>query len=192
MILILDNYDSFTWNIHHYTAQLTSDSVYVKRNDEIDIESAGKYKAIIFSPGPGIPSEAGNMMDIIYRYCKSIPMLGICLGHQALAEAYGAKIINLNKVLHGIQQTITITDMNDRLFKNIPSQIKTGHYHSWVVSRENLPSDLIVTATDVNGTIMALSHIHDPVSGLQFHPESVMTDHGLEIIANWLRYYNLK
>jgi anthranilate synthase component 2 len=188
MILLLDNYDSFTWNLYHYLDQLAVEPVEVIRNDRMHAADAGKFSGIVFSPGPGLPSEAGVMPQIISLYQKTIPMLGICLGHQALAEAHGARLENLDEVQHGVQREIGVSSPDDRRFKGIPGLFKAGLYHSWVVSRSGLPDDLIITATDHAGRIMALSHKTYPFSGVQFHPESVMTLHGKALIRNWLEY----
>jgi len=188
MILLLDNYDSFTWNLHHYLTQLTSEQVHVRRNDEITLEEIQQYQSIILSPGPGLPSQAGIMPLLIKQYCSEIPILGICLGHQAIGEAFDAHLENLDKVLHGVQREVIITDKEDRLFVNLDPKMMTGHYHSWVISRENFPADFNITARDSNGIIMAISHKHYPLSGVQFHPESVMTPMGLRIIENWQNF----
>lgn len=188
MILLLDNYDSFTWNLYHYLDQLASEPVEVIRNDRMSAADAEKFSSIVFSPGPGLPAEAGAMPHIISRYHKTIPMLGICLGHQALAEAIGARLENLDEVQHGMQREINVSVPDDRMFKGIPIQFTAGLYHSWVVSLSDMPDDLIITATDQAGRIMALSHKIYPFSGIQFHPESVMTGYGKSMIRNWLEF----
>ncbi len=188
MILLLDNYDSFTWNLHHYVVQLTDEEVVVKRNDAICVEDAETFKSIIYSPGPGLPEAAGVMPGIIKKYGHDIPMLGICLGHQALGECFGAKLKQLPQVLHGVQREITISDGDDRLFTGMPAKLLSGHYHSWVLSNNPWPEELRITATGPEGSVMALSHRHYPLSGVQFHPESVMTPEGIRIIDNWLRF----
>jgi anthranilate synthase component 2 len=188
MILLLDNYDSFTWNLHHYVTQLSDEQVMVKRNNEITISEVAAYSSIILSPGPGLPDNAGIMPELIQKYGPTIPILGICLGHQAIGEAYGAKLINLEVVLHGVQRDVNIIAPNDRVLKGLPNKIRTGHYHSWVISESEMPGDLQVTARDSYGTVMAISHKEFPVSGVQFHPESVLTDHGMKIIKNWLNF----
>jgi anthranilate synthase component 2 len=188
MILLLDNFDSFTWNIFHYAEMFSKDEIEIRRNNEISIEEIGKYKSIILSPGPGLPKEAGIMPELLRVYSKKLPILGICLGHQAIAESFGASLKNLDKVWHGVQKQLLVTDPNDRLFKDIPQSFSSGHYHSWVIQKETLPSEFNITATDEDGTIMAISHQHLPLSGVQFHPESIMTSHGLQIIKNWLTW----
>lgn len=187
MILLLDNYDSFTWNLYHYITQLTDVQVVVKRNDEITVEEALQFDAIMLSPGPGLPEEAGIMNDLIAAAVNTKPILGICLGHQALGIHFGGKLKQLPEVWHGVQKEIRITDAVCPLFKSLESTFESGHYHSWVVDREDFPSCLKITATDFENTVMALSHQSLPVHGVQFHPESVMTTQGLKIIENWLR-----
>jgi len=188
MILLLDNYDSFTWNLHHYMEQLSNEKVIVKRNDEIQLSDVAAFKGIVLSPGPGLPVDAGIMPDIIRTYGSEIPILGICLGHQAIGEAYGAKLRNLEVVLHGVQREVVIEQADDRILRGINEKFNSGHYHSWVISDDNFPDELQVTARDGDGVIMAVSHKKFPVSGVQFHPESVMTDSGMKIIENWLQF----
>ncbi len=188
MILLLDNYDSFTWNLYHYLEQLSSEEVIVKRNDEITVSDASSYSGILLSPGPGLPSEAGIMPELIRTCGESIPILGICLGHQAIGEAYGGQLQNLDKVLHGVQREVIVERPVDRLFADIPDRFFTGHYHSWVISQNNMPSVLSVTARDSEGVIMAVSHRNHPVSGVQFHPESILTENGMKILENWLYF----
>lgn len=188
MILLLDNYDSFTWNLYHYLDQLSDDPVEVIRNDRMRASDAETFSCIVFSPGPGLPSEAGVMPGIISAYHKTIPMLGICLGHQALAESAGARLENLDEVQHGLQREISVCAPDDRMFSGIPGKFEAGLYHSWIVSRSGLPDDLLITATDPAGRIMALSHKKFPYSGVQFHPESVMTGCGKSLIRNWLEF----
>ncbi len=188
MILLLDNFDSFTWNIFHYAEMFSKDEIEIRRNNEITIDEIGKYKSIILSPGPGLPKDAGIMPELLRVYSHTIPILGICLGHQAIAEAFGASLTNLDNVWHGVQKKLVVTDTNDRLFKGLPQSLQTGHYHSWVIQKETLPSQFNITATDADGTIMAISHQQFPLSGVQFHPESILTNHGLQIIKNWLMF----
>lgn len=188
MILLLDNYDSFTWNLHHYLVQLTDEEIVVKRNDEITIEAVAAYTSIVLSPGPGLPAEAGIMPQLISKYHQVKPILGICLGLQAIAESFGGKLTNLDSVLHGVEREVEVIKSDDRLFIDVPDKITTGHYHSWIVSPQGLPHDLEVTAKDNNGNIMACSHLIFPCSGVQFHPESVMTEYGMKILENWLHY----
>ncbi len=183
-ILILDNYDSFTYNLYHY-ARLFCANVTVKRNDEISLEDVDEYSHIILSPGPGLPNNAGILMDVLKHYAHRKPILGICLGMQAMALHFGGSLYNQKKVKHGIQEVIDV-DLNFTLFKNLPTKVKVGLYHSWAVSEEDLPKDLQVTARSAHGVIMGLQHNSIPICGVQFHPESILTDFGKEMIGNWL------
>jgi anthranilate synthase component 2 len=192
MILLLDNYDSFTWNLYHYITQLTDVPVVVKRNDEITVEEALQFDAIMLSPGPGLPEEAGIMNELIAAAINTKPILGICLGHQALGMHFGGKLKQLPEVWHGVQKEIRIIDAVCPLFYGLENTFETGHYHSWVVDREDFPASLKITATDNENTVLALSHHTLPVHGVQFHPESVMTTQGLKIIENWLRSIGYK
>jgi len=185
-ILVIDNYDSFTYNLVHYLEKLTGICPSVFRNDEISLDEVDKFDNILISPGPGIPVEAGICLDVIRRYAPSKSILGICLGHQAICEAFEGKLLNLSTVYHGISSPVKIKVPEDPLFKNIPPIIMAGRYHSWVVSRENLPDCFKVTCEDDNGIIMGISHRKYDVKGLQFHPESVLTEYGPEIIRNWI------
>lgn len=189
-ILILDNYDSFTYNLYQYVKELTDATIEVHRNDQITIDSVAAYDGIILSPGPGLPKEAGIMPELIKRYAPSKPILGVCLGHQAIAEAFGATLYNLPKVYHGVATTIQVTDFTEPMFKNIPHQLEVGRYHSWAVATEGgLPTCLRVTAVAADGAIMALSHNQYFVKGLQFHPESVMTPYGKQMLSNFLQHF---
>ncbi len=187
-VLIIDNYDSFTYNLFHYIQKYPGVNVDVFRNDKIQLEEINKYDKIVLSPGPGIPDEAGISKKMIKEYapCKSI--LGVCLGHQAIAEVFGGTLHNMERVYHGVASNIIIKDREDPLFKGLPESIEGGRYHSWLVQQENLPNELIVTATNEQNEIMALRHQSYNVKGLQFHPESVLTDTGETIINNWLKY----
>lgn len=184
-ILLIDNYDSFTYNLLQIMNELADVEVCVRRNDELRLEEIGAYDALLLSPGPGIPDEAGRMMEIIQQYAFTKPILGVCLGHQALAEAFGAKLENLKHVFHGVQSTLTDIDSTDELLNNLPAIPVVGRYHSWVVSDEKLPACLRVTARSPEGHIMALRHATLPIHGLQFHPESVLTPCGKDILRNW-------
>lgn len=188
MILLLDNYDSFTWNLFHYLDQFANEPVVIKRNDEISIGEADAYSSFVLSPGPGIPSESGILNPLIAAYFGTKPILGICLGMQAIAETLGGKIFNMNSPLHGVERTIHVCDQTDAIFEGIPDSFTSGHYHSWGVSESELPEDLLVTARDQDGNVMAIRHARYRINGLQFHPESVMTTHGLSMISNWLKY----
>jgi anthranilate synthase component II len=185
-ILVIDNYDSFTYNLVYYIEKLTGICPAVFRNDEISLDSVGDYEKILLSPGPGVPYDAGICIDLINRYAPTKSILGICLGHQAIGEAFGAKILNLSSVFHGVATPILITDVNEPLFLDIPSSITGGRYHSWVVSEIDLPDCLKITCEDEAGIIMGISHKTFDVRGLQFHPESVLTEHGMDIIRNWI------
>ena len=184
-ILVIDNYDSFTYNLVHLLQELDQEYVVV-RNDKFDLSDVEQYDKILLSPGPGIPEEAGLLMDVIRTYAPTKSILGICLGQQAIAEVFGGKLFNLPKPLHGVSSQIIVTDDNEKLFKNYPKDSKIGRYHSWAVDKNSLPVSLKVTAVDENGIIMALSHTEFDVRGVQFHPESVLTDNGKLLIANWL------
>lgn len=185
-IIVIDNYDSFTYNLVQIVEKLTGARPDVHRNDEITVEAAGRYDKILISPGPGIPSEAGICIDLIRTYAASKSILGICLGHQAICEAFGGRILNLTTVYHGIASPVRIKAPDDPLLKNIPGIIMAGRYHSWVVSKKHLPECFTVTCEDENGIIMGITHRDFDVRGLQFHPESVLTEKGPEIIKNWL------
>lgn len=185
-LLIFDNYDSFTYNIAHAVRQLGVEPDVI-RNDKITLDEVGNYDKIIISPGPGIPSEAGILPQLLERYGSEKPILGVCLGHQAIGERFGAKLRNLSTVYHGVQSTVRLT-ADDYIFAGIPSEFEVGRYHSWVVDRDSLPSELEVTAVSPDGEIMAMRHRNLDVRGVQFHPESVLTPYGLEIIDNWLRH----
>lgn len=184
-ILILDNYDSFTFNLVHYVEQFCDDVV-VKRNDEISLDEIAVFNAIILSPGPGLPKDAGIMPELIKRYSSTKKILGVCLGHQAIGQAFDAKLKNLNQVHHGVAIPVTITDESDPLFKEVPVRIETGRYHSWVIDNDTISSEISVTALDDDGEIMAIRHKTFDVCGVQFHPESLLTPNGLQIIKNWV------
>jgi anthranilate synthase component 2 len=184
-ILLFDNYDSFTYNLVHVVKELGYRDIEVHRNDRIALDAVDRFDKIILSPGPGIPSEAGLLLPLIRRFAASKSMLGVCLGHQAIAEAFGGELINLANVYHGVATPIRITG-RDRLFTGLPEEVEAGRYHSWIVSRANFPSALEITAEDSEGRIMALKHKTFDVHGVQFHPESVLTPRGKEIISNFL------
>ncbi|MGJ8684987.1 MAG: anthranilate synthase component II [Nonlabens sp.] len=182
-ILIIDNYDSFTFNLVHYLEDLNV-RVTVIRNDKITPQECEKYDAVVLSPGPGIPSEAGNLIPIIDYMKDKKPLLGICLGHQAITEVFGGKIINLEKVYHGI--STQMTHNGNTIFKDIDSNFEAGRYHSWAAENSSFPDSLEITATDENGQIMALKHKTLPLYGLQFHPESIMTPQGKTMLKNFI------
>ncbi|MBN1597197.1 MAG: aminodeoxychorismate/anthranilate synthase component II [Bacteroidales bacterium] len=186
-ILVIDNYDSFTYNLVHYVKNLTEDTVDVYRNDQIDIEKINEYDKILLSPGPGIPIEAGICLDLIKKYYMIKSILGVCLGHQAIGEAFGGSLINLDKVYHGVSTPVDILTPEDRLYEGIPGRFMVGRYHSWVVSRNDLPDCFKINSLDEHGMIMGISHKEYDVKGVQYHPESVLTEHGLKIVENWLK-----
>ncbi len=182
--VIIDNYDSFTYNLSHLLKELGA-SVTVVRNDKFRIEDLEQFDRIVLSPGPGIPSEAGLMPQVIKSYAGRKPILGICLGHQAIGEAFGARLLNIGNVVHGVATPAHIT-VQDYLFKGLPKDIEVGRYHSWVVDDKELPQCLEVTSRSDDGYIMSLRHREYDVRGIQFHPESVLTPQGKTIINNWL------
>ena len=184
-ILVIDNYDSFTYNLVHIIRELGF-GMDIFRNDKIDVDRVKAYDKILLSPGPGIPDEAGIMKQVIREFSASKSILGVCLGHQGIAEVFGAKLFNIPKVLHGVTSEIRVTRRDDHLFSGVPEKFRGTHYHSWAVVPESINGDLEVTATNDENLIMALSHRKFDVKGVQFHPESVMTEHGSRIISNWL------
>lgn len=184
-ILVFDNYDSFTYNLVHAIKKLGYLQVDVYRNDEIALDKVDEYDKILLSPGPGVPSEAGELLPLIKRFAATKSILGVCLGHQAIGEAFGGTLLNLDNVHHGISSQIKVMEP-DVLFKNIPDKFEGGRYHSWVVAQENFPTSLKVIAVDANGEIMALRHQTYDVCGVQFHPESVLTPMGETLLLNWL------
>lgn len=184
-ILVLDNYDSFTYNLVYILREL-HDQVDVYRNDKISLEEVGEYDKILLSPGPGLPSEAGIMLDLVRYYAASKSILGICLGHQGIGEVFGGQLENMSEVLHGVSGRNIVTDPNERLFKGLPSEFKVGRYHSWTVIPETVPDTMTITAVDEKGRVMGLAHKQYDVRGLQFHPESVLTEYGKEMMQNWL------
>ena len=183
-VLVLDNYDSFTYNLVHFLENASDNArVEVFRNDKISLDEVGKFDKIVLSPGPGLPSEAGIMLDLIKAYSSTKPILGICLGHQAIAEVFGGTLINLENVVHGIATPIHIVE-SDYLFQDLPTSFSVGRYHSWVV--QALASECIPLALDNANHIMAFRHANYDVRGVQFHPESILTENGLKIISNWI------
>ncbi|HEU4716618.1 MAG TPA: aminodeoxychorismate/anthranilate synthase component II [Bacteroidia bacterium] len=186
-VLVFDNYDSFTFNLVHLVEKITGEKPDVFRNDELEIAAAEKYDKIILSPGPGIPAEAGLLLPLIKTYAPTKSMFGVCLGQQAIAEAFGAQLYNLENVFHGVATTIVTEKDPGFLFRNIPQRFQAGRYHSWVVNEKTLPAELVVTARDEEGRIMALQHRLFNVAGVQFHPESIMTEFGEELMKNFLQ-----
>ncbi|HEV3222431.1 MAG TPA: aminodeoxychorismate/anthranilate synthase component II [Puia sp.] len=193
-ILVFDNYDSFTYNLVHLVEKIIGEKVDVFRNDQIPLEKVQIYDKIVLSPGPGLPSEAGMLLPLIEQYAASKSILGVCLGHQAIGEVFGGRLINLTKVYHGVASHVNIIPQNPRnvsvnadLFSGIPDGFMAGRYHSWVIDPNGFPESLEITATDANGHIMALRHKNYDILGVQFHPESVLTPFGEQIMRNWLK-----
>lgn len=185
-ILIIDNYDSFTYNLVHLVNELGLECE-VWRNDKFELANVEQFDKIILSPGPGVPEEAGLLLDVIKTYAPTKSIFGVCLGQQAIAEAFGGSLFNLSRPMHGIATPIKVTDSGEQLFKDLPAVFNVGRYHSWVVAKDGLPDSLQITAIDEqDGSIMALSHKTLDVRGVQFHPESVLTEHGKEMMANWI------
>jgi len=189
-ILVFDNYDSFTYNLVHLVEKITRVKVEVWRNDQIPLEKVKDFDKIILSPGPGIPVEAGLLLPLIKEYASTKSILGVCLGHQAIGEAFGGTLVNLTEVYHGVATPIEVKSENSKvkspLFSGLPERFDVGRYHSWVVSDQNFPEELEITAVDDNGYIMGLQHKTYDVQGVQFHPESVLTPDGEKILRNWL------
>lgn len=194
-ILVFDNYDSFTYNLVHLVEKITHGKVDVYRNDELPMEKAKEYDKIILSPGPGIPSEAGMLLPLIREYASTKSILGVCLGHQAIGEAFGGSLTNLSTVYHGVATPIQLIKGNSPLtthpsrnsvFAGLSDEIIVGRYHSWVINEKNFPAELEITARDANNYIMALQHKTFDIQGVQFHPESVLTPDGEKMMRNWL------
>jgi anthranilate synthase component 2 len=183
-ILVIDNYDSFTYNLVHYLEDLNCD-VTVLRNDKLTLEDVEPFDKIVLSPGPGIPDEAGLLKPIIKKYAATKSILGVCLGQQAIGEVFGGSLINLDEVYHGVATNVTICVEDESLFKGLDKNIEVGRYHSWVVN-PNLPDCLEATSFDKNGQIMSLRHREYDVKGVQYHPESVLTPNGKQILENWI------
>lgn len=193
-LLVFDNYDSFTYNLVHLVEHILGSKVDVVRNDQITLEAVAQYDKIILSPGPGIPEEAGLLLPLIKQYAPEKSILGVCLGHQAIAQAFGGSLLNLQSVFHGVATPVQVLPEaangsagTANLFAGLPVTIEAGRYHSWVVSEQQLPNCLTVTAIDETGYIMALRHNQYDVQGVQFHPESVLTPCGDVLLRNWLQ-----
>jgi anthranilate synthase component 2 len=186
-ILVFDNYDAFTYNLVHLVEKILHQKIDVFRNDQIALGKVKAYDKIILSPGPGVPQEAGLLLPLIKEYAATKSILGVCLGHQAIGEAFGGKLINLSKVYHGVATDCQLSTVNCQLFGGLPQKFSVGRYHSWIVGDENFPAELEVTAWDDNNYIMALQHKKYDVQGVQFHPESVLTPDGEKIMRNWLK-----
>ena len=185
-ILILDNYDSFTYNLVHMVEDITNKMPDVYRNDEISIEEVGEYDLIMLSPGPGIPDEAGILKEVIKTYAGIKPIFGVCLGLQAITEVFGGKIINLDDVFHGVATEMKITDTNATIFKDVPETFMAARYHSWAATDEGFPEEIQVTARDEDGLIQAIEHKIFPISAVQFHPESILTEVGEQLVTNFI------
>jgi len=191
-LLVFDNYDSFTYNLVHLVEKILGVKVTVFRNDQIDLDAVNEYDKIILSPGPGIPSEAGLLLPLIKAYAPKKSILGVCLGHQAIGESFGGKLINLSTVYHGLATPIQLVPTSSKqeandIFQGFENELIVGRYHSWVISDEGFPDELEITARDHNNYIMALRHKTYDVQGVQFHPESVLTPEGEKILRNWLK-----
>lgn len=184
-VLVIDNYDSFVYNLVHYLEEFDVE-VSVKRNDQFHLDEVANYDKILLSPGPGIPDEAGQLKEVIRKYAGAKPILGVCLGQQAIGEVFGGSIANLAQVFHGVATKATILVDDEPLFKGLDSEIEVGRYHSWVVERSNFPDVLEITSEDENGQIMSLRHREFDIRAVQFHPESVLTPMGKNIIKNWI------
>jgi anthranilate synthase component 2 len=185
-ILVLDNYDSFTYNLVHLVEKISDATIEVRLNDALQLEEVQAFDKIILSPGPGVPREAGVLLPLIEAYASQKSILGVCLGHQAIGEAFGGRLVNLSSVYHGVATPIRVLNPENLLFKGIEAEPPVGRYHSWVISEEDFPASLEVTAVDENGFVMALQHRQYDIQGVQFHPESILTPSGEKMIANWL------
>ena len=185
-ILVIDNYDSFTYNLVHIIRELGyEDSMKVVLNDAFDIEEVAEFEKVLLSPGPGVPKDAGLMGAVIDKYAPTKNILGVCLGHQGIGEAFGSKLLNLPQVFHGMVTPLEVIE-EDEIFKGLPKNFNVCRYHSWVIDKEFLGTDLIVTSVAENGNIMSLKHKEYNVRGVQFHPESIMTEHGKQLMKNWI------
>lgn len=184
-ILVFDNYDSFTYNLVHLLEKVSDAEIEVHRNDKILLNDISRFQKILLSPGPGLPNESGILCDVVRKYASSKSILGVCLGLQAIGEVFGSNLVNLNKVFHGVASPIKIVG-EDKIFSNLPKVFKVGRYHSWVIDKNNFPAELVVTAIDGSGDIMAIKHKTLDVRGVQFHPESILSEYGEQLIANWI------
>jgi anthranilate synthase component 2 len=185
-ILVIDNYDSFTYNLVQMFERFEGATVVVKRNDQVSLQEVNEASRLVLSPGPGIPSEAGRMPEIVKEFAPSKKILGVCLGHQCIGEIFGGTLRNIDTPVHGKATPITVTVEDESLFSGLPKELSVGRYHSWVVDREGFPADLEITAVDASGQVMALRHKRYDVRGVQFHPESILTDYGYEMLKNWM------
>jgi anthranilate synthase component 2 len=185
-VLVLDNYDSFTYNLVHYVKEHPNFEVDVFRNDKISLKDVAKYDTIILSPGPGLPEDAGILKVLIKQYAPTKKILGVCLGMQAIGEVFGGNLVNLENVFHGVATPIQVTKTTDLLYKDLPTEFNVGRYHSWVVAQEDFPEELEITSIEKNGQIMSLKHKDFKLYGVQYHPESILTEHGKKMIHNFL------
>ncbi len=186
-LLVLDNYDSFTYNLVHLIDKIAKVDIDVFRNDKISVAKIAEYDKVVLSPGPGIPEEAGILKEVISKQYKQVPMLGVCLGHQAIGEVFGGKLVNLDRVHHGVATEIEMVK-DDYLFTGLPKSFMVGRYHSWVIDSLGEDSGFEITAVDGNGEIMAIAHKEYDIRGVQFHPESILTEYGEELMSNWLKH----
>jgi len=186
-ILLIDNYDSFTYNLYHYLEEISEEGVMVMRNDEIDFEKIDKYQKVVISPGPGLPKQAGDLMKFLKLFSNSKEILGVCLGQQAIAEHYGMTLSNLGEVVHGQSRLVEIVEGVDSMFNGLPTRFKVGRYHSWVIDPSSISADFHITAIDEQGNIMGIKHKTRSIEAVQFHPESILTEFGKEMIRNWLK-----
>jgi anthranilate synthase component 2 len=186
-IFVVDNYDSFTYNLVQMLETFEASEVVVRRNDQFDLSEVEVFQKIVLSPGPGIPMEAGLMPEVVREFGHRKSILGVCLGHQCIGEIYGATLENIAVPLHGKTRTVTVAVPDEVLFSGLPTSFDVGRYHSWVVKNAEIPDDLEVTAIDADNRIMALRHRRFDVRGVQFHPESILTPCGYEMLTNWIR-----
>lgn len=187
-ILVFDNYDSFTYNLVHILEEISGVTVDVRRNDKITLPEIAPYDKIVLSPGPGLPSESGILIELIKTWSDGKSIFGVCLGLQAMVEAFGGQLKNLPQVFHGVATDVFIEDPTEKIFEGIPAVFQAGRYHSWVADRQFLPSCFLITATSPDGHIMAVRHKDFDLSAVQFHPESILTTHGKMMLKNWLKY----
>lgn len=186
-LLVIDNYDSFVYNLIHMIYNIGAIDITIVKNDKFQLEEVNLFDKILLSPGPGLPKNAGLMQDVIQQFGPSKPMLGVCLGHQAIAETYGCSLKNLSEPLHGIASTISI-EKDDYLFKNTPRHFHIGHYHSWVVDKDTITDKVKILAKDEKGNIMSIAHTDYDIRSVQFHPESILSENGKQIISNWINH----
>ncbi len=184
-VVVVDNYDSFTYNLVHLLNECGYDAT-VWRNDKFELKDLATFDKILLSPGPGLPSESGLLLDVIKEYGSKKSILGVCLGLQAITEVYGGSLYNLKKPVHGTATPLNILKPEEILFKGIPNNFMVGRYHSWAADKANFPDEMEITAVDSEGVIMAIAHKTLDVRGVQFHPESILSEHGKEIVSNWL------